>query len=286
MAISKRLRYEVLRRDNHQCRYCGAAAPDVKLTIDHVIPTTLGGGDEPSNLVAACGDCNAGKSSSNPDQPLVDTVTDDAVRWAKAMQQAAEERAQGREAAAELHRQFIVEWEDWTNGYGHTTPLPGSWPSTVDQLLRAGLNMGDLHELITVAMESKANDTWRYFCGCCWKRVRQLQERAQEIVRDSYGPRPGPTLIETVWTTEWVNEFVTSNERYGSGYLPQESIDSAHCAHREWGEGDCGDQLCRIVRAAWIGNVGYCKDVAQSRDARRENAIMDLLDEAEVALDG
>ncbi|MEU5976310.1 hypothetical protein [Streptomyces sp. NPDC047315] len=25
MAVSKRLRYEILRRDNHACRYCGAA---------------------------------------------------------------------------------------------------------------------------------------------------------------------------------------------------------------------------------------------------------------------
>lgn len=34
MAVSKRTRYEVLRRDNHACRYCGASAPEVKLTVD------------------------------------------------------------------------------------------------------------------------------------------------------------------------------------------------------------------------------------------------------------
>ena len=38
MAVSKRLRYEVLRRDNHTCRYCGAQAPDVKLTVDNMAP--------------------------------------------------------------------------------------------------------------------------------------------------------------------------------------------------------------------------------------------------------
>ena len=32
MAVSKRLRFEILRRDNHACRYCGQMAPDVKLT--------------------------------------------------------------------------------------------------------------------------------------------------------------------------------------------------------------------------------------------------------------
>ncbi|MEJ7724319.1 MAG: hypothetical protein WKF64_08445 [Ilumatobacteraceae bacterium] len=35
--ISRRLRFEILRRDGHTCRYCGARAPDVPLTVDHVI---------------------------------------------------------------------------------------------------------------------------------------------------------------------------------------------------------------------------------------------------------
>ena len=56
MAVSKRTRFEVLRRDNHTCRYCGQSAPDVKLTVDHVLPVALGGHDDPTNLVAACKD--------------------------------------------------------------------------------------------------------------------------------------------------------------------------------------------------------------------------------------
>jgi 5-methylcytosine-specific restriction endonuclease McrA len=54
MAVSKRLRYEILRRDNYACRYCGATAPDVKLNVDHVIPQSLGGSDKPDNLVTSC----------------------------------------------------------------------------------------------------------------------------------------------------------------------------------------------------------------------------------------
>lgn len=64
MAVSKRLRYEVLRRDNHTCRYCGATAPDVPLRVDHVTPVALGGTDTPDNLVTACEPCNSGKSST------------------------------------------------------------------------------------------------------------------------------------------------------------------------------------------------------------------------------
>jgi hypothetical protein len=81
VAISKRLRYEVLRRDGHACRYCGARAPQVPLTIDHITPKTLGGSDSPDNLAAACFDCNAGKSSTPPDDALVKDVNDAERDW-------------------------------------------------------------------------------------------------------------------------------------------------------------------------------------------------------------
>ncbi|MER6444121.1 HNH endonuclease [Streptomyces venezuelae] len=64
MPVSKRLRYEILRRDNHTCRYCGTAAPAIPLRIDHVMPVALGDTDIADNLVTSCEPCNNGKSSS------------------------------------------------------------------------------------------------------------------------------------------------------------------------------------------------------------------------------
>ena len=37
-SIPKGLRFDVLRRDNYTCKYCGAKAPNVQLHVDHVIP--------------------------------------------------------------------------------------------------------------------------------------------------------------------------------------------------------------------------------------------------------
>ena len=71
MSISKRLRYQVLRRDNYTCRYCGAFAPVAVLVIDHVTPRKHGGQDMMENLVTACEDCNSGKSASLPEPWLV-----------------------------------------------------------------------------------------------------------------------------------------------------------------------------------------------------------------------
>lgn len=60
-AISRRLRFEILKRDGFRCVYCGADASTVQLHADHVHPRILGGQTVASNLVTACGPCNGGK---------------------------------------------------------------------------------------------------------------------------------------------------------------------------------------------------------------------------------
>lgn len=62
MAVSTKLRWQVLKRDQFTCRYCGASAPDVKLEVDHITPKSKGGLDHISNLTTACEECNRGKS--------------------------------------------------------------------------------------------------------------------------------------------------------------------------------------------------------------------------------
>jgi len=58
-----KLRYEVLKRDNFTCQLCGRQAPEVKLEVDHIIPKSAGGTDDPNNLRAVCYSCNRGKGS-------------------------------------------------------------------------------------------------------------------------------------------------------------------------------------------------------------------------------
>lgn len=62
MSLSKRVRFQVLVRDNYTCRYCGAHPPDTVLEIDHVIPRCKGGTNAMDNLATACWNCNRGKS--------------------------------------------------------------------------------------------------------------------------------------------------------------------------------------------------------------------------------
>lgn len=60
-SITKKLRFEVLKRDSFTCQYCGKAAPDVVLEIDHINPVSNGGDNDIMNLITSCRDCNQGK---------------------------------------------------------------------------------------------------------------------------------------------------------------------------------------------------------------------------------
>lgn len=60
-SLSKKIRFEVFKRDSFTCQYCGKSAPDVILHIDHIEPVSKGGTNEIFNLVTSCSDCNFGK---------------------------------------------------------------------------------------------------------------------------------------------------------------------------------------------------------------------------------
>lgn len=61
--VTPKIRFEVLKRDNFTCQYCGAHGEGVVLEVDHIIPISKGGTSDMGNLITACFDCNRGKGS-------------------------------------------------------------------------------------------------------------------------------------------------------------------------------------------------------------------------------
>ncbi|OAM38196.1 MULTISPECIES: HNH endonuclease [Eikenella] len=70
-SITKKLRFEVLKRDSFTCQYCGKAAPDVVLEIDYINPVSNGGDNDIMNLITLCRDCNQGKKHRTLDDHSV-----------------------------------------------------------------------------------------------------------------------------------------------------------------------------------------------------------------------
>jgi hypothetical protein len=63
MAIRTRVRFEIFKRDDFMCGYCGRRSPEVVLQVDHIVAIANGGTDDPINLTTACWECNSGKSA-------------------------------------------------------------------------------------------------------------------------------------------------------------------------------------------------------------------------------
>lgn len=177
MAVSKRLRYEVLRRDNHTCRYCGRSAPDVELHVDHVTPVALGGTDTPDNLVTSCADCNGGKSSATADAEVVDDVRQNAHKWAAAMQEAA-----AIAAATETARDAYIDTVEDAWLY-YRQRIPRGLSNSIGAFYDAGLPVEVCVSMVDVTFSAYGiEDRVAYFAGCCWKRIRQMQQIAQDLL--------------------------------------------------------------------------------------------------------
>ncbi len=216
--ISKRLRFEILRRDNHTCRYCGALAVETSLVVDHVIPVALGGTTDPSNLAAACVDCNIGKASTSPDAAVVTAVNEAAQEWVHALRKAVEnqraryievrradetqrlemqKRVKGccevvrnnwpDEHTFETMKQIALDCgdESWALVWSDTELLPDGWTETVRRVVHRGLMEADIQQACSEALtRPKITDRYRYFCGVCWSMLRQ---REQEATRELHG---------------------------------------------------------------------------------------------------
>jgi len=70
--ISPQLRNEILERNGYTCQLCGAGSGDrdpfnpkrkVRLHVDHEVPKSQGGTDDPDNLRVLCSTCNQGRAN-------------------------------------------------------------------------------------------------------------------------------------------------------------------------------------------------------------------------------
>jgi hypothetical protein len=60
---AKAKRFDVFRSYGFRCVYCGGRPGADHLHVDHFIPKSRGGSDNPENLVCACEKCNLAKSN-------------------------------------------------------------------------------------------------------------------------------------------------------------------------------------------------------------------------------
>lgn len=309
MAVTKRARYEVFRRDGHRCTYCGTSAEDgANLTIDHVTPVSLGGTDDPANLVTACRDCNAGKSSVPVDAPLVAAAAGAERKWKGAIAQAAQDapvslatplpaprrgprktlprRVIGEEDDRERRIQddFSAEWRRWKTSDGRTLPLPASWRGNIVGLVRSGLPLDEMLKFVEVAMNARTkggdDSKWRYFCGCCWRRIEQLQDRAEETLLGAHactcGDNYGRHQERPPHGSQAECDAYAEGALEGRRPAADPTGDCGHCvtcADRRNGDVD-------VEECSRVDTCPHCSDPTCNYQAGREAGVQDGMDYA------
>lgn len=173
-ALSKRLRFEVFKRDLFVCQYCGAHPPETILHIDHIDPVVAGGTNDIDNLVTACDACNQGKGARLLTS-VPEALSSKAARMAES-----EEQLRGYQEIMRARAERIEDeaWEVAERLY------PGSSEKgfnsrdllTIKKFI-GRMGLFDVLEMADVAIGKKpwrGGVLFRYFCGCCWRCIRRL----------------------------------------------------------------------------------------------------------------
>jgi len=206
------IRFDVFKRDGFRCVYCGRRSPEVILEVDHVLALANGGTDELDNLVTSCTDCNRGKS----DRPLteVPAALDPKARAERIAEHERQIAEYARWRAAQRERedeQIALLSKVFSAIPGATFHLRGDngedeerwyWQEPTVRTFVRRLGAVDVLEAIEVVAEKAswlrnwsekktAESVWRYFCGVCWKRIKEPDEESRagnlgDLTRDPY----------------------------------------------------------------------------------------------------
>lgn len=176
MSISKKIRFEVFKRDGFQCAYCGKTPPEVMLEIDHIDPKSKGGKDDINNLITACFDCNRGKRN---------------ILLGKIPNQMKEniEILQSKESQLKEYRKYIKKIEKridsdinkiekiFKSNFPSKEFTRGFKEATLKNFLNNFLPLEEVKDAMYIACsfknkEGEEEDCVRYFCGICWRKIR------------------------------------------------------------------------------------------------------------------
>ena len=64
--VNPHIKRAIYERQNRLCAYCGDYRAFRTMTVDHIIPISKGGADEPENMQCVCKKCNGMKSDMLP----------------------------------------------------------------------------------------------------------------------------------------------------------------------------------------------------------------------------
>lgn len=238
--LSKKLRFEVFKRDGFRCQYCGASAPDVLLVVDHIHPVAAGGKNNILNLITACEPCNAGKGKRELGDNAVLEKQRDQLQQLSDRREQLEMMIAWKEGLTDLRALAVDRLADyWTK----LVPKFGLNEMGRQELrkLAGRFDVSEIMEAMQIAADryvelqdgkptwASAEIAWKKVAGVC--RMRDL-EKSKPYIRDLFYVRG--ILKNRMWLpTYGVIEVIESAHVAGSSIA---EIKALACNARNWSD--------------------------------------------------
>lgn len=174
VAISKKIRFEVFKRDSFTCQYCSRKPPKVPLEVDHIIPVCKGGKNNIDNLVTACFDCNRGKSGNELDS-IPESLISKSERIKIAKKQYLDFQKVLKEHNEAIQKGVLMVEDIYSNihvDYCFTESFKISVSNFIEKL---GLDIVMNAMKIACSRVFQSNKVLKYFCGICWNEIREKE---------------------------------------------------------------------------------------------------------------
>lgn len=171
IALTKKQRFNVFKRDSFCCQYCGSTPPSVVLEVDHIYPVSLGGKNSIENLITACFDCNRGKGAG-----LLTTLPDSITSKSELMAEKIEQlKAFERliKAKKKIEERGINEVESAFQIYFSNLLFSNKFRESIRvflQKLPSNIVVESMHRACS-KIDDKDN-ALKYFCGICWGIIK------------------------------------------------------------------------------------------------------------------
>jgi len=171
--LGKKLRFEVFKRDNFQCVYCGKSPPDVTLEIDHIEPVSKGGDNDINNLVSSCFDCNRGKRNIKLIRKPNKTSENIEI-----LKEKEDQLKEYRKLIRKISRRINSDIEDINKIYSKAYPgfeFSESFKIGSLKQFLSYLTKEEIIEALNISISRLGDDSDRvikYFCGVCWNKIK------------------------------------------------------------------------------------------------------------------
>jgi len=174
ISLSKKIRFEVFKRDFFKCQYCGTHPPETVLEVDHIHPHSKGGNDDINNLITSCFNCNRGKSDRELNQipnSLVNNI------------EIAKEKLKQYKEFQKLNNQLFLSikldidlvdatFTSYFKGYRCSEKFRNA---TVKMFIEK-LSLFEVVDSMHIAGRKNldSDETLKYFCGVCYNKIKNL----------------------------------------------------------------------------------------------------------------